>query len=208
MALGFDALQRGKVLVAAGSTADAVEAFKSAGESGLAEGYIELAVIEIDRGNREGARGWMQKAEALAERGDALANLSCSLAHQLGYGEGSFEEEEQRARFFLRKAAELGNPVAQSMLAQQLLWGLNGEERNEREYETWISRAMEQGLPEAVITHVENRLQLKRDIEPAAMMKLEELATHSKQAKTLLQKATRAGGARGSKGSPTEPSSS
>lgn len=191
MIAGLDALQRGKALREAGSIADAIQAFKSAGESGLAEGYIELAVLEIDRGNREGARGWMQKAEAIAEKGDALANLSCSLAHQLGYGEGSFEEEETKARVFLRRAAELGNPAAQSMLAQQLLWGLNGERQDEGEYEIWISKAIDHGLPEAVITHVQNRLRQKRDIEQTVMLKLEELATHSEQARTLLHKAAR-----------------
>lgn len=191
MIAGFDALQRGKALREVGSIAEAIEAFKSAGESGLAEGYIELAALEINRGNREGARGWIQKAEAIAENGDALANLSCSLAHQLGYGEGSFEKEETKARLFLRRAAELGNPVAQSMLAQQLLWGLNGEKQDEREYEIWMSRAIDQGLPEAVITHVQNRLRQKRDIEQTVMSKLEELAKHSEQAKTLIQKAAR-----------------
>lgn len=198
MASGLQALEKGLALLEAGSISEAVEAFKSAAESGVAEGCIQLARVEIERGNDEAACGWMHKAETLAEEGDALANLGCSLAYQLAYGEGSLDEQEQKARFFLRRAAELGNPVAQSMLAQQVLWGLNGEVRDEREYEMWISRAIEQGLDEAVITHVQNRLSLKRDVEPAVMMKLEELAARSEQAKTLLQKVTHTGGVSGS----------
>lgn len=181
-------------LLEAGSTADAVEAFKLAAESGVAEGYVQLARVEVERGDHEAACGWMRKAEMLAEQGDAAANLSCSLAYQLAYGDGSLEELEQKARFFLRRAAQLGNPVAQGMLAQQVLWGLNGEARDEHEYETWISRAIEQGLDEAVIVHVQNRLALKRAIEPPLMMKLEELATRSEQAKQWLQKVGRGSG--------------
>lgn len=198
MASGLQALEKGLALLEAGSISDAVEAFKSAAESGVAEGYIQLARVEIERGNDEAARGWMHKAETLAEEGDALANLGCSLAYQLAYGEGSFDEQARKARFFLRRAAELGNPVAQCLLAEQMLWGLNGEAQDEREYEVWISRAIEQGLDDAVITHVQNRLRLKRDIEPALMMKLEELATRSTQAKKLLQGVPHTGGTSGS----------
>jgi TPR repeat protein len=122
MELGLQDLQRGMALLEAGSTADAIDAFKSAAESGFAEGYVQLARAEIERGNHDAARNYMQHAEALAERGDALANLSCSLAYQMAYGEGSLAQQEEKARYFLRRAAELGNPVAQCMLAQQLLW--------------------------------------------------------------------------------------
>lgn len=199
---GYDHLRRGQALFDAGEIAGAVEAFKAAAESGIAQGYIELANVEIERGDRQAARAWIQKAEVLAEQGDALAGLSCSVAHQMGYGGGTFEEEEQKARYFLRKAAELGNPVAQSMLAQHLLWGLNGEEKNEEEYEVWIHRAIEQDLDEAIITHIQNRRHFKRDIEPGVTKKLEELATRSKEARTLLREVTGSKGATRSSGSP------
>lgn len=189
MASGLEALQKGIALLEAGSFAGAVEAFKLAGEGGVAEGYVELARVEIERGDHEAAHEYMRKAETLAEQGDAVANLSCSLAYQLAYGEGSLEQLEEKARYFLRRAAELGNPIAQSMLAQQLLWGLNGEVQDEHQYEKWIWRAIEQGLDEAVINHVRNMQDLKRDIEPRLVTKLEELAARSEQARKLLRQA-------------------
>ena len=133
----------------------------------------------------------MLKAEALAEQGDALANLSCSVAYQ-GFAGGGHEQQERKANFFLRRAAELGHPGAQHYLAQHLLWGLNGVERNEREYEIWISRAIEQGDETALIEHIENRRKLKREIEPSLMTKLEVLATRSERAGELLRKINRA----------------
>jgi len=55
----------------------------------------------------------------------------------------------------------------------------------------WISRAIDQGLDDAVISHVQNMLDMNRTIEPALMTKLEEVATHSNPAKELLQKVIR-----------------
>jgi hypothetical protein len=43
MVPGYEAWERGLALRQAGSVDDAIEAFKVAGESGLAEGYVELA---------------------------------------------------------------------------------------------------------------------------------------------------------------------
>lgn len=186
------AWEEGQTLYDAGRISEALEVFKAAAENGDPAGYIGLALIEDDQGNDQAALNWMRKVQNLAEQGGSFANLACSLALQMGRGsEGSIEEQEQKARFFMRRSAELGNPVAQTMLAQRVLWGLNGEPRNEQEYEIWISRAIRQGLDEAVITHVKNRLHFNRAIEPALMKRLEELAMRSEQARELLGKVTR-----------------
>ncbi|MBO0754684.1 MAG: sel1 repeat family protein [Bradyrhizobiaceae bacterium] len=186
------AWEEGQTLYDAGRISEALEVFKAAAENGDPAGYIGLALIEDDQGNDQAALNWMRKVQNLAEQGGSFANLACSLALQMGRGsEGSIEEQEQKARFFMRRSAELGNPVAQTMLAQRVLWGLNGEPRNEQEYEIWISRAIRQGLDEAVITHVKNRLHFNRAIEPALMKRLEELAMRSEHARELLGKVTR-----------------
>jgi TPR repeat protein len=186
---GIEALERGWALLRAGSVDEAAEAFKLAADSGIAEGYVQLAEVESRRGNQTASDAYLRQAEALAEAGDALANLSCSLAYQLARGKGSFEEQQQKANDYLRRAAELGEAVAQAMLAQNLLFGLNGETRNEAQYFVWIWRAIDQGLDEALEGHVENMLNLEREIEPRAIAKLEELAARSERAKKLLRKA-------------------
>jgi TPR repeat protein len=189
---GHEAWEEGIALRDAGRVSEAIEAFKVAAESGNAAGYIDLASIEDDRGNYEAARNWMRKAKDLAIQGDAFANLACSLAYRLGRGyEGTFEEQEQKAQFFLRRSAELGNPAAQIVLANNVLRGVDGETQNEQEYEMWILRAIGQGVDDAVISHVQNMLDLNRTIEPALVTKLEEVAAHSESAKELLQKLTR-----------------
>lgn len=185
---GIEALERGWALLRAGSLDEAAEAFKLAADGGIAEGFVQLAEVEFRRGNQAASNAYLRQAEALAEAGDARANLSCSFAYQLARGEGSFEEQEQKARHYLRRAAELGDAVSQVMLAQNLLFGLNGETRDEAQYFEWIWRAIDQDLEEAVTGHVENMLNLEREIEPRAMAKLEELAARSERAKKLLHK--------------------
>jgi len=130
---GQEVWEEGVALREAGRISEAIEAFKTAAESGNAAGYVDLAGVEDDRGNYEEARNWMRKAEDLAAQGDAFANLACSLAYRLGRGyEGTFEEQEQKARLFLRRSAELGNPAAQIVLANQVLRGVDGERKMSR----------------------------------------------------------------------------
>ena len=189
MPTGIEVLEQGRAFLEAGELGKAIEAFKQAADSGVADGFVQLAEVEFRRGNQAASNAYMRQAEALAAAGDAIANLSCSLAYQvLGLGEGSFEEHAQKARHYLRRAAELGDAVSQVMLAQQLLFGLNGETRDEEEYFVWIWRAIDQGLDEAITGHVENMLNLERAIEPRAMIKLEDLAARSERARKLLQK--------------------
>jgi len=191
IALAQREVNKGVGLREIGRTEQAIVAFKSAAESGHAMGYIELANIAHSEGDENAEREWMLKAEALAaqpdERAGALSNLACSLACQIGVGQTDFDEAERKARAYLRKAAELGNLAAQVMLAQQLLFGLNGEAVNEAEYETWMTRAIEQGDEHALITHVKNRLHKERDVEPDLISKLEERASDSRRARQLLQ---------------------
>ena len=106
-------------------------------------------------------------------------------------GEGSVEEQREKSEYYLRRAAELGHPVCQWKLAEHVLAGNNEFEVDENEYEKWIARAIGQGLDEAVIAHVENRLLRKRHIEPDLVAKLEELAGRSTTAKELLRKVKR-----------------
>lgn len=188
MTSGLEALQKGMQLREAGLIPEAAHAFRKAAESGIAEGFIQLARIELERGDRATAHALMRKAELLAKRGDAFANLCCSLAYQLGYGEGTVEMQGSKARHFLRRAAELNSAMAQTMLAQQLLWGLNGEVRDESEYEKWILKAVAQGFEDAIVTHVRNILHLGREIDASLIGKLENLAPRSKHARELLER--------------------
>jgi hypothetical protein len=74
------------------------------------------------------------------------------------------------------------------MLANQLLWGLNGDVQDEQQYMTWIWRAIEQGLDEAVISHTKNMLDRGRGLEPRFLTRLQVLATRSEEARELLRK--------------------
>lgn len=185
---GFEAYELGLALLESGLAPAAIEAFKSAGKSGFAQGFIELSCIERDRGNHQEAHNWLMKAETLAGQGDVAANIGCHFVYEIQRGEGSYEEQKQKSEHYLRRAAELGHPACQWKLAEHVFSGNNGFKVDENEYEKWIALAIEQGLDEAVIMHVENRLLRERDIEPDLMAKLEELAERCEMARKLLRK--------------------
>jgi TPR repeat protein len=188
---GIDDLERGlDLLLSGGSVEEATKAFQSAARKGLAEGYLQLARLERENGNEGAACDHIRHVEGLAERGDAFANLSMAIFHMFGEGNGSSEEEEQKSVRSMRRAAELGNPVAQLNLAQRLFRGLEGEAEDRDAYEIWIGRAIEQGLLEAVIVYSRNRLELKQDFEPWLLSNLKVLASESEEARELLEKAT------------------
>jgi TPR repeat protein len=188
---GFDDLDRGlDLLLSGGPVCEAVAAFQSAARQGVAEGYLQLARLERENGNEDAARDLIAQVERLAEQGDAFANLSMAIHHEWRQGDGSPDEEEQKSGRYMRQAAELGNPVAQYMLAQRLFWGLEGEAQDRSAYELWIGRSIEQGLDDAVIAYGRNRLHLKHDLQPWLLVKLKALGSESEEARQLLEKAT------------------
>lgn len=184
---GVSDLQKGRELLDSGSIVEAIAVLQTAASAGIAEACVELARAEIQRGDEDAARVWIRRAEELAEQGDAAANLSCHLAYQMRYGEGDYDQQDERARYFLRRAAELGNPVAQTMYAQQLLLGLNGETVDEAGYDKWIREAIDQEFDQAIVTHVKNCLRRKVALDPSVKLKLEKLADRFEEARKLLQ---------------------
>jgi TPR repeat protein len=190
MQAGLDNLDRGLDLLDNGhSIAEAVEAFRSAARQGVAEGYMQLARLERQGGNEGAALDLIGQVEDMAARGDAMANLSLSIFHDWAEGEGSPQEQEHKSLHYLRRSSELGNPMAQLMLAQALRRGYAGAGPDAEGYELWIARAIEHGLAEAVLTHSRHCLELGRDIEPALMARLKALAPpYSEEAAELLQR--------------------
>jgi len=185
---GLDDLERGlDPLLSGGSVAEAVKAFQSAARQGIPEGYLQLARLERENGNEGAARDLIRQVEVLAEQEDAFANLSMAIFHDWKEGNGSSDEEEQKCERYLRRAAELGHPMAQHMLAQRLFRGSEGVAQDREAYEVWIMRAIEQGLPDAVVEHARNRLYSDQALEPWLLEKLKALASEWEEAGELLQ---------------------
>jgi TPR repeat protein len=185
---GLDDLERGlDLLLSGGSVAEAVKAFQSAARHGIPEGYLQLARLERENGNEGAARDLIGQVEVLAEQGDAFVNLSMAIFHDWKEGNASSDEEEQKCGRYLRRAAELGHPMAQHMLAQRLFRGNEGVVQDRDAYEVWIMRAIEQGLPDAVVEHARNRLYSDQALEPWLLEKLKALASEWEEAGELLQ---------------------
>jgi TPR repeat protein len=188
---GLDDLDRGlDLLLSGGSAAEAAEAFQSAARHGIPEGYLQLARLERENGNEGAARDLIRQVEVLAEQGDAFANLSMHTFHFFGEGNGSPDEEQRKDAHYLRRAAELGHAVAQHMLAQRLFRGSEGVAQDRDAYEVWIMRAIEQGLPDAVVEHARNRMTLEQELEPWLLDRLRELVPQWGEAREVFEAAT------------------
>ncbi len=180
-------LDRATSLLEAGATDEAISLLRDAAGKGWAEACLELAQIERGRGNAVAAQAHVKEAEAIASTGDAFANFVCYLAFEGLFGEEDWDDQERKAKSYLRKAAELGLSSAQIILASHLLWGSNGTTQDEAEYYRWITAAMKED-GRAILAHVGNMMKLGRPVEDEIRMDLERMATSHEGARRMLRK--------------------
>jgi hypothetical protein len=110
--------------------------------SGDVSSMVELAYKTYDGGGVSLSERWIVAAEeALTINEDLDGRSSLLSAYNLAFGPGDRDEQENRAKFHLETLASSGNRVAQEQLAKNLLYGMNGFEKDESKYKYWIQLA-------------------------------------------------------------------
>jgi TPR repeat protein len=182
------AYTNGHVLQGEGDLKKAADEFERAGELGYGAGYVELAHMAWKGGKIEDARAWRIRGEIAANNGDYGACLALHFYYGRYRGDGDHREQDNKSDHYLLRAAELGQSLAQSLLAQNYFSGMNRFMQSDTEYEKWIFKAIEQGDEGAIISHAENRLDQGRPLEAVVLSKLEVLSKALPHARKLLQK--------------------
>lgn len=184
---GFIAIMEGWSFLAQGEKTLARQQFNLAAALGMADGWIRLAMMAWDDGDKETASTYLLKAEAMAEADDVEANIACWRVHEIGVIT-SPEEHRRKELHFLRRAAELGDRRAQLAMAFHALRGGNGILKDEAQYDLWIGRALAQDDAEASVlcSHIETLLELKRPVPAELVERLRPAAEISPAAALLL----------------------
>jgi TPR repeat protein len=170
-----------------GNPEDAHRLLREAADSGLIDAMIELARLARDDGRRDESDKWMASAEKALQPDDLEGRIALSGAYGLALGRGTLFEQQERALELLIEVGEAGGyPRVQEDLALQFLHGLNGCRQDEKQFEYWISRAVETGSPRAAYIHAEHLRKRGRPIPGQLVTALAAVADENKSAKKLL----------------------
>jgi TPR repeat protein len=109
------------------------------------------------------------------------------MAYELLRASCSAEEQAVKAKDHLQSAAELGNPVAQALLAGRFRSGTAGFRKDAGLYEYWMSKSIEQGEIDALCSYVERRVMDGSVVSSALRSKVVAAAEQSERAAELLK---------------------
>lgn len=184
---GFAAVIEGWQFLGQGEKTLARQQFNLAAALGMADGWIQLAMMAWKDGDKETASTYLRKAEVMAEADDVEANIACWRVHEIGLIT-SPEEHKRKELHFLRRAAELGDRQAQLRMAFDALRGRNGTLKDEAQYDLWIGRALAQDDSEGSVLcdHIQILLELKRPVPAPLIERLRPAAEISPAAALLL----------------------
>lgn len=177
-------------LLRAGDIATAKKLLHESADAGFALAYLDLAREARVEGRRDEVRRCLSSIEELAARNDPTAFIAAYRAYQWRLGDQDTFEQERIANDYLRRGAELGDPFAQWMLAENYL-GANGLRRDLPSYEFWIQKAIEGGEDEAVYSFAEYYLDNQRILPPPLKERLVKLAARFTAAAKLLSRIER-----------------
>jgi len=186
----FSKYEAGMAAFRAHDVALATKLLREAGDAGFAPAFFELGYEAKSQRNVNEVRRCLKSIEELAATDDPFALIAAYNAYQRGLSDKDWRERQRIANDYLRRGAELGDSVAQWLLAENYL-GANGLPRDLSFYEHWIQRAIDGGEDEAVCSFVDYHLDQKRTVPPRLKEKLVRLADQFSGAAKLLARVER-----------------
>lgn len=186
----FGKYKTGMAALRANDVASAIKLLREAGDAGFAPAFFQLGYEARSERNMDEVRRCLESIEKLAASGDPFALVAAYHAYQSGFSGHDWRERQRIANEYLRRGAELGDSVAQWLLAENYL-GANGLPRDLPSYEYWIQRAIEGGEDEAVCSFAQYHLDQKRALPPSLKQKVARLADQFPGAAKLLARADR-----------------
>lgn len=170
---GNDLILKARRLRSEGKVSIAEDVLRVAANEGCVEAMIELAHFARDAGRLEESNDWIDAAENSVDVDDLNGHVALSGAYSLGLGRGELADLQRRAAAHLNHVALAGNSVAQEDLALQYLYGLNGLDRNDREFEKLIEMAIKGGSLRAIYIYskylIENGMSVPDEMKKSLM---------------------------------------
>lgn len=146
---------QGMRLFSLGKFVEAERHFLKAAEFGYLSALLPVARIRALRNDENGEKSVLNHLKKAADAGDATANYALHLALRATTEPVVLDEPVRSAAHYLQQAAELGDAFAQAQLANDYLSGVHTGCEDRANYEHWITKAIDQGVDEAVCSYGE-----------------------------------------------------